>query len=148
MGQVVIEYSDKPLVAKPEGWEKRLADYLEANHSTAFEWGQFDCCLFTLDCVDAQIGTEFAVEWRGKYDSAVSAYKLLEDNGGYEEIIKGYGFVQKDVNMASRGDIAFIDGDFAWGVVIGDRIIGAGDNGLVSLGIENALTVWELPCLQ
>ena len=133
---------------KPEGWEKRLSEYIHSRANTEFKWGEHDCSLFALDCVDAQIGTDFASDWRGHYSTAIGAKRKLTENGDYEGILSGYGFTQKPVAMAGRGDLVFIGGDLAMGVVVGDSIISTGMTGLVSLSLDKAIIVWELPCHQ
>jgi hypothetical protein len=133
---------------KPEGWEKRLDACIDRLKNEPFKWGQHDCSLFALDCADAQFGTSFASNWRGKYKNYRGAYRILEQNGGYSEILESYGFVKKPILMAKRGDLAFIGGDMAMGVVVGDRIIATAEDGLKSVPISRALYVWELPCHQ
>lgn len=133
---------------KPEGWEKRLNQCIAELTNKPFAWGIHDCSLFALDCVDAQLNTSFAKDWRGKYRSMTGAYRILDGAGGYSEILKGYGFIKKPIEQAKRGDLAFIGGDLAMGVVIGDRIIATAQDGLKSVPISRALYIWELPCHQ
>lgn len=131
---------------KPEGWDKRLNAVIADKVRAPFKWGIHDCCLFALDCVDAQIGTEFAKGIRGKYRSQKGAYKLLEEVGGYEAYLRSLGFTKKPIEQAARGDVAFLGGAMAWSVVVGDKVVATGPDGLVSLPIDKVLTVWSPPC--
>lgn len=133
---------------KPEGWEKRLNDLITEKARKPFSWGIHDCTLFAIDCADAQLGTEIAKEFRGKYRSAKGGYAILEEMGGFKKAFESYGFKAKPIEQARRGDLAFIGGDLAMGVVMGDRIIATGLNGLKSVSITKALYVLELPCHQ
>lgn len=131
---------------KPEGWEKRLFECIEAKRKLPFAWGDHDCSIFVMDCVDAQLNTQYAAQWRGRYKTRVGAYRVLKKEGGYATIAMGYGFKKKPTSQASRGDLAYIGGATAMGVVVGDRIIATGETSLVSLPIDVALYVWEVSC--
>lgn len=133
---------------RKEGWELRLSEYIQSRVNTPFQWGEHDCSLFVLDCADVQLGSSYADDWRGSYSTAIGAKRKLTENGDYEGILDSYGFVKKPVALAQRGDLAFMDGDMAMGIVVGDTVVSTGMDGLVSLPITNAIHVWGLPCHQ
>jgi len=58
-------------------WERRLHLWLGDAMQREFRYGDFDCVILCGDCVQAITGTDPIAYWRGKYDSPLSAYRLL-----------------------------------------------------------------------
>lgn len=133
---------------RQQGWETRLNKYIDSVYTKRFRWGSFDCSLFALDCVDVMCKTEFAKEWRGTYKTEKEAYEALEARGGFNDVLVSYGLIKNPVEKAMRGDIAFLGGDKALGVVVGDTVICTGLKSLVSVPISRVLHVWSVPCHQ
>ena len=48
-------------------WPVRLEAFLLANQMRGFEWGQWDCCLFVADAINAMTGLDPALRLRGSY---------------------------------------------------------------------------------
>ena len=136
-----------PCVRK-EGWEIRLADCIHSMINKRFKWGVHDCSLMSLDCIDAMCNTEIASDWRGKYTNEPEAYELLESRGGYDVIYRGYGLLPIDKNYAKRGDIAYMGGEHAIGVIIDGRICTTGLYRMEFMPLEAAYNVWSVPCHQ
>ena len=130
---------------RQEGWEQRLNAYIDKVRNKRFKWGSHDCSLFAVDCVDAICKTNFASEWRSTYKTEKEAYEALEARGGFNEVWVGYGLIRKKVELAKRGDIAFLGGDEALGVVMGDTIFATGLRGLIVVPVTRALYVWSIP---
>ena len=127
-------------------WPQRLYAVIEESISKTFQWGEHDCSLFALDCVDAMCDTEIASEWRGKYETEQEAYELLESVGGFDAVAESYGFKKVDILQATRGDIAFINNHQALGIVVGDQIVATGPTSLVSVPLDSAEIFWSVPC--
>src|ERR1700687_318805 len=62
-------------------WPKLLDDFIASRRDTPFAWGAHDCCLFACDAVLAMTGEDLAEEFRGKYDSALGAQRVLKEFG-------------------------------------------------------------------
>lgn len=124
-------------------WERKLAEVIASRMNMPFKWGTQDCCMFSLACLDAVYGTDHQSEWEGKYKTERTAFKLLNERGGYEAILTEYGFSKLPAAQAQRGDAAFIGGQEAWGIVGGDQIFATGDKGLVTLDLSCAINVWR-----
>jgi len=66
-----------------QGWEKRLADFIDAQKDTPFEWGKNDCVIFTVmsanEIVDRDLKSE--LETYGAYDKE-KAIDILRGHGG------------------------------------------------------------------
>ena len=103
-------------------WEAALSEYINVMRHAPFEYGVNDCCMFAAGAVEAMTGVDAMSEFRGKYDSALSAAKALRDIGaGSLEATIDAKFSEVAISQAKRGDIALFDdslgivsGSFAW----------------------------------
>lgn len=103
-------------------WEAALSEYINVMRHAPFEYGVNDCCMFAAGAVEAMTGVDAMAEFRGKYDSALSAAKALRDIGqGSLEATIDAKFSEVAISQAKRGDIALFDdslgivaGSFAW----------------------------------
>lgn len=103
-------------------WEAALSKYINVMRHAPFEYGVNDCCMFAAGAVEAMTGVDAMAEFRGKYDSALSAAKALRDIGaGSLEATIDTKFSEVAISQAKRGDIALFDdslgivsGSFAW----------------------------------
>jgi len=59
-------------------WPTLLHKFLAERMNTPFVWGKHDCCLFACDAVLAMTGEDLAGDFRGKYDSALSAVRTMQ----------------------------------------------------------------------
>jgi hypothetical protein len=131
-------------------WPRALADFMESRRVTPFKWGEHDCCLFAADAVQAITGIDLAEQYRGTYDSALGAMRILNANTDIETLIAAQcehaGFGHVSVKFAGRGDIALVEQDgLAWaGVVLGETIAGPGETGVVYSPLWAAKRVWRI----
>lgn len=113
---------------KLEDWRPRLDAWVVRSHSMPFQWGVHDCALSAASAVEAQIGIDFATDWRGAYATPEEGAALLaalghKDHADYAASI----LPEIPVAFAQIGDIAAIDfgkRGFALMLVAGHRIIG------------------------
>lgn len=102
-----------------------------------FEWGKNDCCLFAADWVERCTGIDPAAELRGKYSSALSAGRLLEEMGGVRGIIRAIGepigMKRIDGTHDQRGDLVVADtgNGESIGICIGSHAAFVGSSGLL-----------------
>lgn len=106
-----------------EGWEERLAEYVEAQRATAFAWGKTDCAMFASDAVLALTGSDPFAEYRGRYSTETEAERLIDEAGGFEALCTRLLGEPKPVACARRGDLVFgplrPDGAEGLAVVVG-----------------------------
>lgn len=133
---------------RKEGWESRLIDVIESVRSKRFKWGKHDCSLLSLLCIDAMCQSNTIADWQGKYRNESEAYELLESKGGYDRVYQGYGLQPIDIGYAMRGDIAYLGGEKAIGVVIGEYVATTGLHSLEFVPIIHAKNAWRVPCHQ
>lgn len=62
---------------RPEDWERRLLDFVEARRTVPFVWGTNDCALFAADWVAALTGEDPAAWFRGRYTTEGGAARAL-----------------------------------------------------------------------
>lgn len=74
-------------------------------------WGEVDCTLFPADWVRAVTGVDPAASFRGKYDSELSAHRMLKSAGGFVAAISAemalHGFDETDAPVS--GDVGIVE---------------------------------------
>ena len=126
-----------------EDWPERLNDFIEDRRKAVFCWGQRDCVLFAADAVQAMTGVDHAVEYRGTYDSATGAARLLAKLGGVENVVP---FASIPVAFAGRGDLVTVDtkDGAALAVCLGRHVAAMSASGLVFLPMSAADAAWRV----
>lgn len=96
-------------------WEVKLGEFLFTRRDQPFTYGYNDCCMFAFDAALAMTGVDIGEQFRGKYDSDLSASKLIIrfTNGGnlgdlIEKLAIQYGLPEVKPLFARRGDIVLI----------------------------------------
>jgi hypothetical protein len=131
-------------------WPRALADFVESRRATPFKWGEHDCCLFAADAVIAITGIDLASDFRGTYDSELSAMRIINANTDFETLIAShcerFGFGQIPVQFAGRGDLVIVEGlDRYWaGIALGGIIAGPGKIGLIMSPMSAAKRAWRV----
>jgi hypothetical protein len=132
-------------------WRARLKQYLDTVKDAPLSYGEHDCGIGLAACaIEAMTGTDVAAQWRGRYDSAASALRMLRKDGF--ESIEDLGRKMLPAVHPSEGqigDIALIEGDEdsgidALGVVIGERITVLKANGMGSVDLLSAKVVFRV----
>lgn len=128
-----------------QGWERRLADFLEGQKNQPFEWGKNDCILFASKAADQVTDRDLVPEMLGygEYDKA-RAVEILREHGGDISGIFDKHFKRRIKAMAKRGDIALVKrgATKAAGVVVGRFVICKTAEGVVNVPIKDALMIW------
>lgn len=125
-----------------ENWPALLDAFIEARRERSFAWGTQDCCMFAADAVREITGLDPAAEFRGRYDSALGAIRLLWDRGGVEGVVvaaaKAHGFAEISPAFARRGDLVLGDfgHDVAAGICLGAHVAFPGPNGLTPVPLS------------
>lgn len=130
-----------------KGWEQALAAYTRAALARPYAWGSQDCALFAAGAVAAITGEDFAAEFRGAYNDADSARRLLTQLGCVDvgDLASRY-LPEIDPPEARRGDIVMIDGQFGpfLAVVDGRTAVGPAARGLTHSPVSMALRAWRV----
>lgn len=135
-----------------QGWERILVEALAEARTKPFEWGKFDCCLFAADVVRDIDGRDPAAPFRGRYRTAIGAYRALKRyaGGGVAETaakaLAAMGCPEIPRKRAQRGDVVLIDTDLgdALGICIGGKVACAAPSGLSYLPLSAARRAWHI----
>jgi hypothetical protein len=129
-----------------QDWQVRFADICNERKDAKFVWGSHDCCLWAADVVLALTGTDFGKPFRGQYDSALGAARVLEQHGGVEAIAtKSLGNPIPTL-MAGVGDIVAVEvaGRKSLAVCNGAYLLAPGLTALELLGFDAAVAAWKV----
>lgn len=143
------------LTRRPD-WQARLQQYLLRSLSKPFAYGEFDCCLFVADAVEAMTGTDLAAEFRGKYHSCDEALSLRQaytrGKGSLRSFVtkalREQGLEEIPFTLAQRGDIVLIlrAKDYSLGVVdlSGREVVAAAEEAFLRLPLNLAVRGWRV----
>lgn len=129
-------------------WDQKLAEFVEVKRNEPFAWGKNDCFFFAMDCVALMRGVDVAAEFRGKYDSVISAVKLQAKNGSIKWLDKH--FVRYENNrMIQRGSIicyehATHNPSEALGICLGTEFVAPGADGIEFLPMSQTFIGWRV----
>jgi hypothetical protein len=87
-----------------------LEDYLHRAAATPWRWGAMDCCFFGGGWVEMATGHDPLDCYRGGYDSALGAMRLIRARGGLEAMISTElaRFGHARVDVPEHGDLALV----------------------------------------
>jgi len=133
---------------RTEKWPEYLDIYIEKKRVEPFAWGKNDCCLFASDWVLLATGIDPAYCLRNKYDTALSAVRIIKNCNGMEGIMNKYAnwLKKKSISFAKRGDIIIKDcglGD-CLGIVLGSHAAFVSKEGLIfnTIQKDNDIFCW------
>lgn len=134
------------MIARAPDWERRLMAGVA--HTPAFQWGAADCCTFAARLVLDMTGRDLLAVFRGKYQTARGALRLINAGGGLELLIsQRLGPPLARVALARRGDIVLARtraGEPTVGICVGDKIAAQGLAGAVFLPLLAGVTAWSV----
>lgn len=130
-------------------WPERLAGYINLCLKRPFVWGENDCCLFAMDCVQEMTGVDLAKPYRG-YKTQIQALRLLNRHGGIagiaETVAEKHGIAEIPPLTSQRGDVCLFDigrGD-TLGIRAGEHIFAPGRQGLVGFPVLQGIRAWRI----
>lgn len=134
--------------ARIPGWERRLAEAIEAARDRPFAWGRHDCTTFAFDLRRALTGGgDIAALWRGRYTTARGAVRVMRRLGWASLEAAGrdlLGAPLASVPLARRGDLVLADTGFGFGVCLGARAAGIAPAGLTLVPITACALAWRV----
>jgi len=127
-------------------WDRLLDAFLQENLKRPFEFGTWDCGLFTAGAIQAMTGVDLAETYRGTYHSEEEAKAL----GTPEEIVGKSALADFgcEPNFAHRGDLVLLSNpplNPCLGILgLDGRAIMATDEGLTWVPRERVLKSWHV----
>lgn len=112
-------------------------------YNTPFKWGENDCMLAVANYYLQTTGIDHGKDFRGKYSSAISAYRLLIKAGGMEQILKDRGFHEISVTLGGTGDIALqhlTHQGYQMGIVNKAKVVFAGGREVELTSVDKVYT--------
>lgn len=136
------------LVRLPD-WPERLSEIIDASRHKPFIWGEHDCCLFAMDCVEAMTGVDLAEPFRG-YKGKKQGFMVLKEHGGVkgiaESVADKFGIEEIDPAFAGRGDVCLFNigqGD-SLGIRAGEWIYAPGLEAIAAMRLSLAKRAWRI----
>jgi hypothetical protein len=134
-----------------KGWEHKLAECIKDAYDKTFEWGTFDCCMFSADTVFALTGVDLAADYRGSYSTEDGAYAIAGANLGDFVAARAEANSMPALanpRMGQRGDLMVVtnQGREAVGIVglDGRFALCAAPTGLASVPMKDWLKGWKV----
>lgn len=127
-------------------WQLKFAACVDKHRSIPFAWGTHDCVLWASNVILAMTGIDPAKAYRGKYNSALTAAKIIGTTGLGAMASQALGKTPVDVKMANVGDLLLVkqDGQELLAICNGDTVLAPGKNGLITLPISLAVQAWRI----
>lgn len=129
-----------------EDWPERLLAFIDARREMPFAWGDNDCCTFAADAVREMTGVDPMAELRGRYDSARSAARRVEEAGGIASWLDARLPALASPLLARRGDLVMFEAQDgpALGVVVGAQAAAAGPEGVTWVPVAQWRRAWRV----
>lgn len=128
------------------GWREALADLFAERMSAPFVWGVNDCCMFAADAIQRATGQDRAQDVRGRYDSAITAARLIRSHGGLQALASARCGSEIPASLVQFGDIGLSSnsGRPCLAVFGGEYFHAPAEHGLTILPIEYCVKAWRL----
>jgi hypothetical protein len=130
------------VLARLEGWEQRLAAFIEQRRERPFEWAGNCCVSFAIDAVEIVTGRRL---WNVTWSTATEAARLMAGAGGLEAATTSVlGPSAPKWQHVRRGDIALVEtaGRQSLAICTGQSLAAPGVHRLEHLPLNAALAVW------
>jgi hypothetical protein len=138
-----------------ENWPLRMETAIDAARVLPFGYGpgQYHCCLFTGNVIEAMTGGDPIAWFRGRYTTERGAYLALKRFAGGDvpeaaaKIAEDFGCVEIAPTLAGRGDAVLFDTPDgpAMGICIGPQLVSVTKpNGLAFLPMIAATRAWKV----
>lgn len=130
------------------GWERILAEAIDAARARSFHWGHHDCATFAFDLRrEIAGGHDVAALWRGRYRTARGAVRVMRRLGWPSLEAAGRALLGEplaSVHLAQRGDLVLADTGLGFGICLGARAAGIAPSGLVFVPLSACALAWRV----
>ncbi len=134
-------------------WDQNLMEYIEQKRNEPFAWGTHDCLTFISGAVEAMVGEDLFADEIYKYKdykTGLSAYKRYKKAGKSYQTTLNRVLTPFEGRLAPRGSVVAnieIGGaaevlGAALGIVVSDRAVYVGDDGLIFQRVSAETKSW------
>jgi hypothetical protein len=130
---------------RSEQWPKLLYEFIEERRFQPFAWSSNDCCIFAADWVRLCTGQDFADEMRGRYSSALGAFRILVRHRGIIGLVSNHAkLTPVPLRMMQRGDIVACESrtGLALGIGLGPVAAFVNRDGLIFPDVQLLTHCW------
>ncbi len=146
MGMTATGMPESPI--RIPGWERRLAEAIEAARARPFAWGSHDCAIWAFDLRrDLTGGADVAALWRGRYRTALGAARMMRRLGWPSLEAAGRALLGEpvpSVHLARRGDLLLAGTGLGFGICLGARAAGIAPAGLTFAPLAACTLAWRI----
>tara|TARA_R100000773_G_scaffold37674_1_gene32742 strand:+ start:226 stop:642 length:417 start_codon:yes stop_codon:yes gene_type:complete len=135
---------------KKQDWQLHFNEFVEKNMYKKFEWGKWDCCIFSDACIKAITGNSLIpkeLHWVDKETAlmAITSYGNTLKNSIRLACIKK-NLTKINSNYLQKGDLVIIqgDGDAICGIYDGSKTIGPSETGLCAISGNKVIEGWRV----
>ena len=82
---------------------------IEQYYKQPFNWKTHNCGLFVGKVYTKMYNKDFVTPFMGYYNDESSARQYVEDNGGWDTMLKTNGFIKRENNSMTAGDVVVCD---------------------------------------
>ena len=131
-------------------WQIKFDKFIEANMEKPFEWGKWDCCLFSDACIKAMTGQSLIPKelvWKDKESAlqAITDYGITLKNS-IAKASKRKDLEKINSNYLQKGDLVVMeqDGNNVCGMFNGAKTLGVNEDGIVVLKDFKIIEAWRI----
>jgi hypothetical protein len=135
------------LIVRRPDWPQRLYRATVAAMRRPHAWGAHDCATFASDCIEAMTGTDPMADLRGRYDSAVSAARVIVEAGASDlGELAAQRLPEIALAEARRGDVMLCKGPMGefLAIVQGANAVGPAGFGLIYVPVSQGLRAYRV----
>ncbi len=132
------------VLTRLDGWEQRLAAFIEQRRMRPFEWAGNCCASFAIDAVETVTGRRV---WNVTWGTATEAARVIAKAGGLDAAATSVlGPSTSDWRKCRRADVALVETDARQSLAIctGQSLTAPGTRRLEHLPLNAALAVWRI----
>lgn len=128
-----------------DDWRERLERTIESAKEKQGAFGIHDCMMFPANCVEAITGHNYAEQF-GKYESAISAARLMHQYGGIQGLVTHALGEAIPPNWAQEGDVIMVHvgGRETGGICVGNNCILVDERGVFAVPRDRILKAWRV----
>jgi hypothetical protein len=131
-------------------WEQNLAEFLDESMEAPFEWGKWDCCIFSDSAIKAMTG-KTVIPKELKWKNEKEAKKAIKSYGGSTllkamiKACKAKKLKEVDVAYVRKGDlVVYKEESQLVGISTGYNIVSPSGDGLAFKNNDLAIKAWRI----